>query len=73
MLTGACYLAVHQKTSGKGIIRVCAGTYVDYEGMSHLIDLEFDDVYWIPQCPINQLATKLLRKQNMYLYTSTGQ
>ena len=54
---------------GKGTIRFCAGTYVDFEGISRLIDLEIEDVYWIPQCPINLLATESLRAQNMYLYT----
>ena len=26
-------------------------------------------MYWVPQCPINLLATDSPRKQNMYLYT----
>ena len=34
---------------GKGTIRVCAGTYVDFEGISRLIDLEIKDVYCVPQ------------------------
>ena len=52
----------------KGTIRVCVGTYVDFEGISRSIVLEIEDVYWIPQCPINLLATDSLRAQNMYLY-----
>ena len=54
---------------GKGTIRVCAGTYVDFEGISRSFHLDIEDVYWVPQCPINLLATESLRKQNMYLYT----
>ena len=54
---------------GKGTIRICAGMHVDFEGISRSIDLEIEDVYWIPQCPINLLATESLRTQNMYLYT----
>ena len=29
---------------GKGTIRVCAGKYVDFEGISHSFDLEIEDV-----------------------------
>ena len=54
---------------GKGTIRFCAGTYVDFESISRSIDLEIEDVHWIPQRPINLLATESLRAQNMYLYT----
>ena len=53
----------------KGTIRFCAGTYVDFEGISRSVDLEIEDVYWIPRCPINLLATESLRAQNMYLCT----
>ena len=54
---------------GKGTIRFCAGTYVNFEGIIRSIDLEIEDVHWIPQCPINLLATESLRAQNLYLYT----
>ena len=54
---------------GKGTIRVCAGTYADFAGISRSIDLEIEDVYWVPQCPINLLATDSQRAQNVYLYT----
>ena len=54
---------------GKGTIRVCAGTHVDLEGICRSFDLEIEDAYWVPQCPINMRATESLRKQNMYLYT----
>ena len=54
---------------GKGKIRACVGKYIDFEDISRSFDLEIEDVYWVPQCPINLLATESLRKQNMYLYT----
>ena len=54
---------------GKGTIRFCAGTYVDFEGISRLIDREIEDVHWIPQCLIHLLATESLRAQHMYMYT----
>ena len=52
---------------GKGPIRFCAGTHVDFDGTSRSIDLEIEDVRRIPQCPINLLASESLRTQNMYL------
>ena len=55
---------------GKGTVRFCAGTYLDFEGTSRSIDLETEDVYWIPQCPINVLATESRRKQSIYVYVS---
>ena len=54
---------------GKGTVRVCAGTYVHFEGINCSIDLEIEDVYWVPQWPINLLAAESLRTQNMYLCT----
>ena len=56
---------------GKGTIRICAGVYVHFEGISRSIDLEIEDVYWIPQCPINLLATESLLTKNMYLCTGS--
>ena len=45
---------------GKGTIHVCAGKYVDFEGICRSFDLEIEDMYWVPQCPINLLATESL-------------
>ena len=36
--------------------------------MSHPIDLEIEDVYWVPQCPMNVLATPCIAEQNICLY-----
>ena len=54
---------------GKGTIRIRAGTYVDFEGC---IYLETEDVYWIPECPINLLATESLRAQHVPICWSQG-
>ena len=47
---------------------MCVGHYVDHNGLSPPIDLEIEDVYWVPQCPMNVLATPCIAEQNMYLY-----
>ena len=54
---------------GRGVVKMCVGHYVDHNGLSHPIDLETEDVYWVPQCPMNVLATPCLTERNMYLYT----
>ena len=45
------------------------GHYVHHNGLSHPIDLEIEDVYWVPQCPMNGVATPCIAEQNIYLYT----
>ena len=54
---------------GRGVIKMGVGHYVDHNGPSHPIDLDIEDVYWVPQCPMNVLATPCIAEQNMYLYT----
>ena len=54
---------------GKGVVRMCVGQYVECNGLCHLIDLEIDDVYWVPWSPMNVLATPALGEQNMHLFT----
>ena len=54
---------------GRGVVKMCVGHYVNHKGQSHPIDLEIEDVYWVPQCPMNLLATPCIAEQNMYLYT----
>ena len=51
---------------GRGLVKMCVGHYVDHNGLSHHIEIE--DVYWVPQCPMNVLATACIAEQNMYLY-----
>ena len=53
---------------GRGVVKICVGHY-DYNGLSHPIDLQIEDVYWLPQCPMNVPATPCVAEQNMYLYT----
>ena len=54
---------------GRGVVKMCVEHYVDHTGLSHPIDLEIEDVYWVPQCPMNVLATPCIAEQNMYLCT----
>ena len=41
---GSAPLPVH----GKGVVKMCVGQYVDHDGPSHPIDLEIENVYWVP-------------------------
>ena len=43
--------------------------YVDHDGLSHPIDLEIENVYWVPWSSMNVLATPETNKQNMFLFT----
>ena len=54
---------------GRGVVKTCVGHYVDHDGLSHPIDLEIEDMYWVPQCPMNVLATPCIAEQNICLYT----
>lgn len=45
------------------------GQYVDRDGVSHPIDLEIEDVYWVPWCPMILLATPALVEQNAFVFT----
>ena len=54
---------------GRGVVKMCLGHYVDHDGLSHPIDLEIEDVYWVSQCPMNVLATPCIAEQNTCLYT----
>ena len=54
---------------GRGVVKMCPGHYADHHGLSHPIDLEIEDVYWVPQCPMNVVVTPCIAEQNMCLYT----
>ena len=54
---------------GKGIVRMCLGEMIDHNGIRHPIDLELEDVYYVPDCPINLMSTAVLSKQNVSLFT----
>ena len=53
----------------RGVVKMCVGHYVDHNGLSHPVDLEIEDLYWVPECPMNVLATPYIAEQNMYLCT----
>ena len=53
---------------GRGVVKMCVGHYVERNGLSHPIDLEIEDVYWVPQCPMNVLATPCIAEKNICLY-----
>ena len=48
---------------------MCVGQYIDLDGLSHPNDLEIEDVDWVPQSPMNVLATPCIAEQNIRLYT----
>ena len=54
---------------GCGVVKMCVGHYVDQAGLSHPIDLEIENVYWVPWCLMNVLATPCLAEQHICLYT----
>lgn len=53
----------------KGVVRTCVGQYMDCNGLCHPIDLEIDDVYWVPWSPMKVLETPALGGQNIHLFT----
>ena len=54
---------------GRDVVKMCVGHYVDHNRLSHPIDLEIEDVYWVPQCPMNVQAKPCISEQNICLYT----
>ena len=42
---------------------------MDYNGLSHPIDLEIENFYWVPYSSVNVLATPEINTQNMFLFT----
>jgi len=54
---------------GRGVAKMCVGHDVDHDGLRHPIDLEIEDMYWVPQRPMNLLATPCIAEQNIGLYT----
>ena len=54
---------------GKGVVKMCVGNYMDHNGLSHLVDLEIENVYWVPYSSMNVLATLEINTQNIFLFT----
>ena len=48
---------------------MCAGYYMDHNGLIHPVDLEIENVYWVPYSSINVLATPEINTQNVFLFT----
>ena len=53
---------------GRGVVKMCVGHYDDHDGLSHPIDLEIEDVYWVPQGRVNVLGTPCIAEQTICLY-----
>ena len=48
---------------------MCVGTNMDHNGLSHPVDLEIENVYWVPYSSMNVLATPEVNRQNIFLFT----
>ena len=53
----------------KGVVKVCAGNFVDHNGLSHPINLDIENVFWVPCSSMNVLATPEINTQNIFLFT----
>ena len=42
---------------------------MDHNGLSHPVDLEIENVYWVPYLSMNVLATPEINAQNIFLFT----
>ena len=54
---------------GKDVVKMCVGNYMDHNGLSHPVDLEIENVYWVPYSSMNVLATPEINRQNIFLFT----
>ena len=54
---------------GKGVVKMCVGNYMDNNGLNHPVDLEIENVYWVPYSSMNVLATPEINTQNIFLFT----
>ena len=49
---------------------MCKGSYIlDHNGLSHPVDLEIENVYWVPYSSMNVLATLDINTKNKFLFT----
>ena len=65
---GSTLLAVQ----GVGTIRFNLGSYVDYHGQRHPLDLEIPSVYYVPQSTMNLLSATHLKRYNIHLNSLCG-
>ena len=54
---------------GTGVVKMCVGNYMDHNGLSHPVDLEIENVYWVPYSLMNVLATPEINRQTIFLFT----
>ena len=54
---------------GKGVVKMCVGNHMDHNGLNHPVDLEIENVYWVPFSSMNVLATLEISTQNIFLFT----
>ena len=54
---------------GKGVVTMCIEHYMDHNGLSHPVNLEIENVYWVPYSSMNVLATLEINTQNEFLFT----
>ena len=54
---------------GKGVVKTCVGNYMDHNGLNHPVDLEIENVYWVPYSSMKVLATPEINTQNIFLFT----
>ena len=50
----------------KGVVKMCVENYMDHNGLSQPVDLETENVYWVPYLSINVLATHEINAQNIF-------
>ena len=51
---------------GVGNISMCLGVYQDIAGERQALDVQFDDVYYAPECAFNILSLKRLNAENIH-------
>ena len=54
---------------GKGVVKMCVGNYMNHNGLNHPVDLEIENVYWLPYSSMNVLATLEINTQTIFLFT----
>ena len=42
---------------------------MDHNGLSHPVDVEIENVYWVPYSSMNVLATPEINTLNIFLFT----
>ena len=56
---------------GVGTLSMCLGVYQDKAGERQALDVQFDNVYYAPECAFNILSLKRLNDENIHLDTGS--